>query len=151
MVQVTSSVDLLQRTVDKFWESVPPVWGAIRAYIREIATRDFDITVEQFHILRHVAKGSGSVSELAEAKQISRPAISQAVDVLVNKGLLTRCQDDRDRRFVKLGLTEEGSALLAAVFDRSRQWMIEQMATLPEDDLQGMIRAFEVLRETFIR
>jgi hypothetical protein len=108
-----NTVGLLPRTIEKFWETVPPAWNAIRAFIRETAARDFDITVEQFHILRHVAKGSGSISELAQAKHISRPAISQAVDMLVNKGLLTRCQDERDRRFVKLELAARLPGLAA--------------------------------------
>jgi DNA-binding MarR family transcriptional regulator len=105
--------------------------------------------VEQFHILRHVSKGLGSISELADAKQISRPAISQAVDVLVNKGLLSRTQEIEDRRYVKLELTEDGSALLSAVFTRSRKWMADKWIALPESDLQIMSQAFQILQCTF--
>jgi MarR family transcriptional regulator, organic hydroperoxide resistance regulator len=145
-----NTVGLLPRTIEKFWETVPPAWNAIRAFIRETAARDFDITVEQFHILRHVAKGSGSISELAQAKHISRPAISQAVDMLVNKGLLTRCQDERDRRFVKLELTEDGAALLSALFERSRQWMTEKLSILSDEDLHALLRAFQSLHHIFM-
>lgn len=148
MTLKTTSADLLQRAVDKFWEAIPPAWHAVRAYIRETATQDFDITVEQFHILRHVSKGLGTVSELAEAKQISRPAISQAVEVLVQKGLLRRLPKSQDRRFVKLELTEEGAALLAAVFNRSRQWMMEKFAQLSEEELSNLMQAFQTLHHT---
>ena len=53
--------------------------------------------------------------QLATAKNISRPAISQAVDVLVNKGLLTRMQSTKDRRYVDLALTDAGDNLLDTV------------------------------------
>ncbi len=63
------------------------------------------------------------MSELAAAKNISRPAISQAVDVLVKKGFLTRVQSTEDRRYVDLALTEAGNTLLDTVFKETRGWM----------------------------
>jgi len=81
---------ILEQTLDSFWEIVPPLWGYIRAHIRAIATENFDISVEQFHILRFIRRGYGSVSSLASARNISRPAVSQGVDTLVRKGLVTR-------------------------------------------------------------
>ncbi|MEW5942059.1 MAG: helix-turn-helix domain-containing protein, partial [Chloroflexota bacterium] len=89
---------LQNETIDRFWETVPHLWGNIRSHIRATATSNFDITVEQFHVLRFVRRGPGSMAELATAKNISRPAISQAVDVLVKKGLVTRVQSAQDRR-----------------------------------------------------
>ena len=70
---------LRNQAIDRFWETIPPLWGMIRTHIRGEATKNFDISVEQFHILRHVRRGTGSISELATAKNISRPAISLAL------------------------------------------------------------------------
>jgi len=141
---------IVKQTIDKFWEAFPPVWHAVRAYIRETAAQDFDITVEQFHILRHVHKGICSVSELAEVKQISRPAISQAVDMLVNKGLLSRQQSSHDRRFVQLALTADGDSLLAAVFDSSRNWMAEKLSSLSEDEMINIMHALDTLQNAIL-
>jgi DNA-binding MarR family transcriptional regulator len=58
----------------------------------------FGITMEQFHILRHIRRGYRSVKDLAEKKQINRSAVSQAIDALVSKGLVTRIQESGDRR-----------------------------------------------------
>jgi DNA-binding MarR family transcriptional regulator len=142
--------DLVKQAIDRFWETIPPVWNAVRGNVRETAARDFSITVEQFHILRHVNKGVCSISELAQVKQISRPAISQAVDILVNEGLLTRQQNSQDRRFVQLALTDAGASLLAAIFDSSRRWMDAKLQALPEEELQTIIRGMDSLRSTFI-
>src|SRR5512138_1156151 len=113
-VTTTSSERLRDQAVDRFWETVPPVWNTVRSHIRATATANYDITVEQFHVLRYVRRGPGSMAELATAKNISRPAISQAVDVLVKKGLVTRAQSTTDRRYVELTLTDSGNALLDA-------------------------------------
>jgi MarR family transcriptional regulator, 2-MHQ and catechol-resistance regulon repressor len=141
--------ELIQQTIDRFWETIPATWNQIRSNIRGIITENFDITIEQFHILRHVRKGIRSVSELAEEKQISRPAISQAVDILVEKGLVTRHQSPGDRRFVQLELTESGDELLNTIFHMNRKWMAEKMSALSSEDLTKALQGMELLKQTF--
>lgn len=137
---------LREQVIDRFWETVPPVWNFIRSHIRATATGNFDITVEQFHVLRFVHRGM-SISELATAKNISRPAISQAVDVLVKKGLVIRVQSTQDRRYVELTLTPEGDALLDAVFKETRGWMKERMSKLSAEELGIISKAMEALKK----
>lgn len=141
--------ELLQQVIDRFWESVPPTWNRIRTNVRGIAAEKFGITVEQFHILRHIRKGHGSVSELAEAKGISRPAISQAVELLVNRGLVTRRQNPEDRRFVQLELTENGEQLLSAIFRENRAWMEGKLSVHTPEQMTQIIAALDVLKTAF--
>lgn len=144
---MTASDRLRNQAIDRFWETVPPLWGMIRTHIRAEATKNFDISVEQFHILRHVRRGRGSISELATAKNISRPAISQAVEALVKKGLLSRIQSTQDRRFVELTLTDSGNNLLDTVFQETRGWMKERMSPLTPDELETIAKAMEALKK----
>jgi|SRR6266508_931420 len=144
---MTVSERLQNQAIDRFWEIVPPLWGMIRTHIRAEATKNFDITVEQFHILRHVRRGTGSISELATAKNISRPAISQAVEVLVRKGLLTRVQSTQDRRFVELALTDAGNKLLDTLFQETRTWMKKRMNALSTEELTSVAKAMEALKK----
>jgi DNA-binding MarR family transcriptional regulator len=141
--------DLLQCAMERFWDTVPPVWGRVRGNARSSAIHKFKINLVQFHILRHIRKGAHSASELAEQLQTSRPAISQAVEVLVKKGLVTRREDPTDRRFTQLSLTDSGSDLLTYVFGESRQWMAEKMTALSPSDLETIIHAMDILKKTF--
>jgi DNA-binding MarR family transcriptional regulator len=138
-----------QQAIDCFWETVPPLWSRIREHIRLTAANRFDITVEQFHILRHIRLGHGSVTQLAEAKRISRPAISQAVDLLVNKGLITRTPDPHDRRVVNLELTVSGCDLLDSVFKNTRDWMRLKLENLSEIELSQICQGMQVLHGAF--
>lgn len=144
---MTPAQSLLDQTIDRFWETVPPLWGTIRSHIRATATGSFDITVEQFHVLRYVRRGMASISDLATAKNISRPAISQAVEVLVKKGLVTRVQSTQDRRFVELALTDAGNALFDAVINETRGWMRERLNVLSPGELETVIQAMDVLKK----
>jgi MarR family transcriptional regulator, 2-MHQ and catechol-resistance regulon repressor len=140
----------LDETIELFWETIPPSWRCIRKKIHGVASESFGITVEQFHILRHIRKGKGSVSELADEKQISRSAISQAVDILVEKGLIQRSQSPDDRRWVHLELTPDGDELLNAIFKETHRWMKTKMDSLSPDDLEVMRRAMLLFKNTFL-
>lgn len=148
---MSPSKELQEQAIDRFWETIPPLWGKIRAHIRSEATSQFDISVEQFHVLRHVRRGINSISDLATAKNISRPAISQAVDLLVNKGLLTRTQSTEDRRFVELTLTESGNNLLDTVFKETRAWMKGLMNDLSDEELDNIASAMTSFKKMLER
>lgn len=141
--------DALLLTIERFWESIPPVWNQIRGHLRSIAQEKFEISVEQFHVLRHIRRGIRSVSDLATVKQISRSAISQSVDGLVEKGLISRRPHADDRRFVELELTPSGDDMLNAIFEENRAWMIEKMSALTPEELAQMQQAFRLLKDTF--
>jgi DNA-binding MarR family transcriptional regulator len=141
--------ETLKMTIDEVWATLPPVWNRIRENIRSIAAEEYGVSVEQFHILRHIRKGLASVSELAEVKQISRSAISQAVDVLVERGLISRRQNEQDRRTIPLELTEAGNRMLDAIWEKNKTWMGEKMAGLSEGELETLSNAMELLDKTF--
>jgi len=145
--ETTLKSQTLEQTLDTFWETVPPLWGYIRAHIRSVATENFDISVEQFHILRYIRHGYTSVSELAEARNISRPAISQGLDALVTKGLVTRRQSKEDRRCVELELSQEGNTLLDQVFQNTRTWMKSILESFSREELELAGHGMEVLKK----
>jgi DNA-binding MarR family transcriptional regulator len=141
------SSELLKNAVDVFWETYPPLWRMIQAHIREVAEEQFNISVDQFHILRLIRRGRNSVSELAEVRDISRPAISQSVDLLVTRGLIFRTTDIQDRRHIKLDLTPDGNALMDAIFGNTRQWMVEKFALLSADEIQAFTFSMDSLKK----
>ncbi len=146
----TSSNKALRQAVDTFWETFVPFWQQVRAHIRQVATEHFDISVEQFHILRLVRRGKRSVSELAEARNLSRPAVSQAVEALVQKGLISRLPDTQDRRHIWLVLTSPGNTLLDAVFEDTRGWMMQALSPLSDEELNDLVQAMDSLRKVSI-
>jgi DNA-binding MarR family transcriptional regulator len=140
---------LVDEVIEKFWESIPPVWRDTRAYIRRVAAENFSMTTEQFQVLRRIRKGIDTVSALAEANRTSRSSVSKAVDALVNKGLVSRLVDEKDRRHIHLTLTDEGSRLLEAVFDQAEAWLRNKFQPLPPGELALLLAAMDILQKTF--
>jgi DNA-binding MarR family transcriptional regulator len=145
----TTTQELVRQSIDRFWECIPSAWNRVRTNLHLIASENFDISYEQFSILRHIRKGSKSISELADAKQISRPAISQAVDLLVERGLISRQQSTQDRRWVDLELTQSGNDILNTIYKKNSDWMEEKLAVLRPEELQCLLSGLEALKKTF--
>lgn len=139
----------LQQSIDKFWEVIPSLWRGVRKHIHDQAVEDYQITLAQFHILRHIRSGMDSVSELAKTGKISRPAISRGGDTLVHKGLVNRSTDAKDRRHIQLSLTDEGETLLNELFGNTRDWMANKMITLTEADLKIIQQGLDALQKAF--
>jgi DNA-binding MarR family transcriptional regulator len=145
----STTEQLIPDAIEAFWSTIPPVWNRIKGNVRAIAVEHYGISVEQFHILRHIRRGLTSVSELAEVKQISRSAVSQAVDILVERGLICRRQNALDRRNIPLELTDSGNKLLDTIWEKNRAWMRSQMISLTTQDLYTLTCAMEILARTF--
>jgi DNA-binding MarR family transcriptional regulator len=146
--QLTPNEDLARRTVEKFWETFPVVWHNVRDYVHNTASEK-QLTVGWFTILRGIHRGRDTVSQLAEMGRLSRPAISRSVDALVTRGLVSRSRDSGDRRHIKLALTEQGERLLTSVREETRHWMTDQLKALDEQELEAILRSFELLQATF--
>jgi DNA-binding MarR family transcriptional regulator len=135
--------------IHKYWQSLPTVWHVVKAHIQKEATDNFDITVGQFHTLRRIHQGKDSVSKIASDSHISRPAISRLVDVLVNKGLVSRTPNPEDRRNLQLTLTGAGQDLLRDLMSNTHQWMAEKLRVLEGDERETVIEALEILNKAF--
>ena len=77
----------------------------------------FDLTFSQLRML-WILDQAGSdlaVNELAEQVSLSLPAAGRAVDRMVRIGLLTRREDEVDRRIKRIGLAEPGRETLEKI------------------------------------
>lgn len=93
------------------------------------------------------------VSDLSLQHDISKPAISQTVNILEKKGLVERCADESDRRVVRIQLTEKGHEVLAKAQIAMLQFVEKVVGKLGTEDTQTLIRLFnrlyQVLEEIY--
>lgn len=72
------------------------------------------LTYRQHRLLVRVGEGHTSLAALAAFGNLTLPTVSESVDGLVRRGLLTRTARAGDRRARPLGLTPQGRAACAA-------------------------------------
>ena len=104
----------------------------------------------QYALLFSLVGGSASsLTELAEAADLSPAAATEMLDALAKAGLVQRVRSDHDRRVVLSSLTERG---LALVQDRRRRmeprWN-EAFAQFSDEDLLTAAAVLDKLRQFF--
>jgi DNA-binding MarR family transcriptional regulator len=104
--------------------TIPPNDSSLGELLLDIAPRimrleavrlgrlEVPLTHRQYRILQRVGQGVTSPTRISRAANISLAAISESVDALSRRGLITRESDATDRRASRLGLTSDGEVAL---------------------------------------
>jgi DNA-binding MarR family transcriptional regulator len=108
-----------------------------------------NLSFSQVNVLMRLFHGAKcGVSMIGEEMGVSNAAASQAVDRLVQMGLIERTEDPSDRRSKRLALTREGKILIeSGIYDRS-QWIKDLAVTLTKEQQKTIIEALTILTET---
>jgi DNA-binding MarR family transcriptional regulator len=81
-----------------------------------------DLTLAQYRVLSAVDSGEARASRIARGLAMGKPAVSNAVDGLCQRGLLERAADD-DQRVVALQLTAAGQQALREAEHAMAAWL----------------------------
>ncbi|MFD0050607.1 MarR family winged helix-turn-helix transcriptional regulator [Actinomycetes bacterium NPDC127524] len=112
--------------------------GKIRTLFLEKSIEPYDITLLQVHILYKVGQNSNiRVSKLAEMVHIHLSSLTRLIDRLVEQTLICRFNDDKDRRVVRVQLSDKGSEVLECVTKSFKELIIQTIKQMDETELEG--------------
>lgn len=86
-------------------------------------------------------------SDLAEALQIDASVASRHVAMLLERSLISREVDPRDRRANVLRVTEAGLAALASLRERQTQWLLEVLSDWDDERASATASAFREIAQ----
>lgn len=122
--------------------------------LEQAATRFFKqwgLTQTQYNALR-ILRGSHPSTllcrELGERMVSHVPDVTRLIDRLVRKNLAARTFDPKDRRVIRLGITEAGLETLASIDQPLREWTERQLGHMPARDLEQLSALLERARDT---
>jgi len=93
------------------------VVGAMKEHVTSIAS-EFDLTLSQLDALKNLGEPC-SQRALAQCLHVDASNVTDIVDRLEARGLVTRTIDPSDRRVRRLVLTAEGEAVRRKLFERT--------------------------------
>lgn len=112
-----------------------------------------NLSVKELHALEATkelaAKHLNTMSQIAARMDISVGALTTAVNVLVQKGYLTRGGDENDRRIVTISPTKSGLAALEIHEAFHRRMIGEIMAVLDDASLAALTASVDQLDRFF--
>jgi DNA-binding MarR family transcriptional regulator len=136
--------ELIETTLVKDVEDLE----AITVRLGWITRRRLDQELEQYHLtvpqlvaLRCIQENEQgcNMSELAESARQVSATMTGIIDRLVDRGLVERTRDPRDRRSLRVVLTPQGKELLEKVSAHKRAWLREFFQTLSPEERRLMI------------
>ncbi len=88
-----------------------------------------------------------SVAEIGKRLHISKPSVTQQINALEKKGLITRIQNPDDKRAAYLNFTEKGRALTEKMIQSFHRSFEDMRDFLGEADMRTLIMLLEKLTD----
>ena len=143
-----ATLALADQCAQEVMETVPRVMRAIRNEIRRQGAVHF--SVPQIRTLAFLHHRTGAyLFELAEHLGVARPTASNLVERLVQRGMVTRTTDPRERRRVVLALTPLGTRHFQNASRSAQAWMATVLAGQAPSALRRLTAAMSVLGKAF--
>jgi len=131
------------RRLDEIAEALPQRASAIsRLFLRHTTV---EVSRTEANVMRALSTRPRRITELAAGEGVTQPAMTLLVKRLEERGWLARGADPADRRAVLVCLTHEGRRVFDLLRAEYRALLHEEMATLPDADVQALARAVDIL------
>jgi MarR family transcriptional regulator for hemolysin len=140
--------DSLDTCARELLDVMPLVMQDLRRTMRGQSSPDLRVPeLRSLAFLRHYP--GCNLTDLAEYIGVSLPSMSKLVDNMTYRGLVERTPDAADRRRVRLGLTEAGSAILSAAREAVKAAFAAKLARLAPGEIDTVIAGMLLLRQLF--
>ena len=117
----------------------------VRVQGKVLSDLEESLTYPQFITLARIGEGHRSIVALASLGRLTLPTVSQSVDGLVKRDLVSRSQDENDRRLTVLSLTPAGTDAVQAAKDALGTLVDGLVKRLDKDDRRALTTALTVL------
>ncbi|MHC1710770.1 MAG: MarR family winged helix-turn-helix transcriptional regulator [Solidesulfovibrio sp.] len=140
--------DTLDICAREMLEVMPLIMQDLRRTMRSQSAPDLRVPeLRSLAFLRH--NPGSNLTDLAEYIGVSLPSMSKLVDTLTSRGLIERSPDAADRRRVRLGLTEEGGAILATAREAVKASFAKRLALLGPQEIETITASMRLLHQLF--
>jgi DNA-binding MarR family transcriptional regulator len=129
-------------------DTVPAVMRRIRQRMRRHGPPS--LSIPQLRALGFLDRNPGAcLSDLSDHLGVARPTASVIVNRLVQRQLVVRTDDPRERRRLVLRLTPDGMQLLRQARSATRAWIARLLTDLSEESLRQIAAGLALLGGAF--
>lgn len=105
-----------------------------------------DLTTDQHYILSYIHQSRECTSsELADAFDVNKSAITAIINRLADRGLIERTRDENDRRVVYLTLSDQGKELHKKTQEKVHLLVESFITQFDETEITNFINTYEKL------
>lgn len=122
---------------------LPQTMGWLRLKVSKYS--EPDLTLAQFRILSNINRGLNTTTLIAKHHGVSQPAMSQMVDLLVEKKLILKKINTKDKRQSILSLSSKGKRQLFIIIEKVKVDVAEQLSSLSKTQQKKIQQALVLL------
>ena len=108
---------------------------------------DFEFSLPQMVVLLLLEEREIKIKRLSELLGRSASATGRLVEQLVRRNLVSRREDERDRRTKRVAITERGRSLVDTLEQRRANAQVAVMRYLSDEERAEVARVMELLAE----
>lgn len=106
------------------------------------------VTMPQVMIMGFLAqKGESNMTDLANSLKVTTAAMTGIVDRLKGEGYIKRLNDPKDRRIVRVKLTQKGHDLIEKIKKHRAEMIIEMFSKVSQADREEYLRILTSIME----
>jgi len=94
---------------------------------------------------------SAPMSQIASTLNISKSNMTPIIDKLISYGLVKRYTDEKDRRILRIELTELAFNIFNHFKNYAKSVLLNKVSILPDDDLEEAQYCIEKLTSIFLK
>lgn len=143
----------MDKEVKKIYETMSGLFKIIHKLQDEnLRNSDFsDLSRAEMHTVAAIGRGRPkTMTHIANILEIKVSTLTSAVNKLVKKGYVKRLRDDKDRRIVKITLTDRGERADREYEEFMEKLVKEAAAQVPADRLQYFISSIDNINQRFM-
>lgn len=120
--------------------------NGIQQQINSIASK-YELTVTQLQLLLHIDEAERiTAAQLQSLQNTSKGAISQMVDILLEKGMIERLQSNEDKRVYFIRLTEQGENVIRTINQSQGKEMAYLLSGMTHEQLSNTLLGLEKIK-----
>ncbi len=111
----------------------------------------YGVTASQgYTILSIPEKDTLRMNELSRIMGVDNSTMTRMVDQLIEKTLVYRKPDEKDRRLVRVGLTEKGQELRMDLEKELKNFYKMALGEISEEERLGIVHSLEQLNQAYV-
>lgn len=109
---------------------------------------EIDLSPSHLQILFFLnGTGSSHISDIGKGLNISKPNMTPLIKKLINKKLVKKVRDEKDKRYVNIEITDKGKELVSKHKLFAAQNLRDKLSKLSVKDLEKLYNALNELKE----
>ncbi len=114
---------------------------------------EYNLTLIEAKVISflHNNPGKDTAADIAELRMLQKSNVSQAVEILFQKSMISREQDKSDRRKIHLSLTPDSAPIVRSIDDLWEKFKKEIFMGISDEELESFENVNNKMQKNIIR